>query len=427
VTIRLFLLGDDVDVDDARQLLPVDDMSALLERSGSRVTCPVEVAPHGDEDTDWWVVSARSDARGRPLRADHVLGVGGASTTLAQLTVRRTVTSALDVGTGCGVQALHLSRHATRVTATDVVPRALALAAATFALSGASVELAGGDLVDEVDDQLFDQVVCNPPFVVGPSRQFAYRDSGGDADEMSRRAVRACASVLADGGVAQLLANWLHVRGEDWRDRVASWVTDLGCDAWLVQRDVQDPVGYVSTWSSDAGDYDETIAGEWLQWMRRHDVEGVGFGWVLLRRTTGPARVAVEEATQPVDQPLGGELASWLDRLDWLRERDDEALLEASLLAAPDLRHDVTSGASAEGWQPLGQALRLDSGWRWALPCDDATAAIVAGCDGQTPLRRLASVLAIALGEPEDVVRTAVAATARGLLDRGLLLPPPGA
>ena len=54
-----------------------------------------------------------------------VLGVGGASTTLAGITVRTPVGSALDLGTGSGIQALHASRHATRVTATDLNPRAL--------------------------------------------------------------------------------------------------------------------------------------------------------------------------------------------------------------------------------------------------------------------------------------------------------------
>ena len=45
---------------------------------------------------------------GRPLREDHVLGIGGASTTLASWTPRPHVDRALDLGTGCGVQALHL-------------------------------------------------------------------------------------------------------------------------------------------------------------------------------------------------------------------------------------------------------------------------------------------------------------------------------
>ena len=428
VLTRLLLVGDVVGVDDARRALPVDDMSALLAVNGDDVSCRYELAPHAQEDADWWVLSDRADASGRPTRPDHVLGVGGASTTLAQLTMRRPVQRALDIGTGCGVQALHLSRHAARVTATDSVPRALRLAATGFALSGVAVELLEGDLAEPVASREFDLVVCNPPFVVGPSSRFAYRDSDRAGDAMSRDAVRAAAGLLAGGGVAQLLVNWLHVRGEDWRDRAAGWVADLGCDAWLIERDRQDPIDYVSTWLADAGERDESLAEQWLRWFDQAGVDGVGFGWVVLRRGDAPHRVAVETVAHPVDQPLGPHLAAWLDRVAWLRGRDDEALLDARLLVAPTARLDVAY--TPPDWEspesgPAGRSLLLDEGLRWSLPCDEATAAIVRGCDGRTPLRSLVAVLCVVLGEPESQVAPAVCATVRGLVDRGLLLPPP--
>src|SRR5205807_4610948 len=275
----------------------------------------------------------------------------------------------------------------------DSVPRALRLAATGFALSGVDAERLAGELAEPVAGREFDLVVCNPPFVVGPSARFAYRDAGRVGDAMSCDAVRAAASVLAEGGVAQLLVNWLHVRGEDWRDRVAGWVTDLGCDAWLIERDVQDPVDYVSTWLADAGERDESLAEQWLHWFDQSDVEGVGFGWVLLRRAAAPHRVAVEAAGQVVDQPLGPHYAAWMDRVDWLRGRDDEAMLEARLLAASALRYDVAHAPPE--WDAVGRGLLLDDGFRWNLPCDEATGAIVRGCDGKTPLRSLVSVLSL--------------------------------
>ena len=61
---------------------------------------------------------------GQPVRvgADHVLGISSASTSLAQLTLREPVGRALDLGTGCGVQALHLApaqpRESSRPTST---------------------------------------------------------------------------------------------------------------------------------------------------------------------------------------------------------------------------------------------------------------------------------------------------------------------
>jgi len=144
---------------------------------------------------------------------------------------------------------------------------------------------------------------------------------------------------------------------------------------------------------------------------------------VLLRRGQAPHRVAIETVTHPVDQPLGPHLAAWLDRVDWLRDRDDEAMLDTRFVAAPTARYDVAH--TPPDWSPAGRSLLLDEGWRWQLPCDEATAAIVRGCDGRTPLRSLVAVLSVVLGQPEAEVAAAAAATVRGLVDRGLLLPPP--
>jgi methylase of polypeptide subunit release factors len=422
--VALFGRGEPIDVDRAAAVLPLDDVGPLLTRSGTTVRAAYDVTPHGDDSHDWWVVADRTDPAGRPQRRDHVLGVGGASLTLAQLTVRRPVARALDVGTGCGVQALHLSTHNESVTATDSVPRALRLAATTAALSDVTVELLEGDLVDPVAEREFDLVVCNPPFVVGPAARFDYRDGGLPGDELSRRAVRACASILADGGIAQLLVNWLHVDGEDWRNRVSAWVSDLDVDAWLLERDVEEPAAYVTTWLDDAGESGDTELRErWLAWFAAERIDAVGFGWVVLRRGDAPHRVGVEPLLQPVDQPLGAEIAGWLDRTAWLRGRDDASLLAQPLQAAPGVRLDTASRISDVGWDPVARMLRFDTGFRWTLPTDEATAALVAGCDDSRPLSDLVAVLSVATGVPADQLGPVVCSTVRGLIDRGVLLP----
>jgi hypothetical protein len=98
-----------------------------------------------------------------------------------------------------------------------------------------------------VADRRFDLVVSNSPFVVSPGERFSYRDSGLGGDELCRRLVGQAPEHLAEGGWAQTLANWLHVRGEDWRERLAQWVVPTGCDAWVAQREVQDPAEYAET------------------------------------------------------------------------------------------------------------------------------------------------------------------------------------
>src|SRR5262249_41740540 len=152
---------------------------------------------------------------GRPLPPDHVLGVGGASVTLAQSTVRLPVDTALDLGTGCGIQALHLSTHAARVTATDLSERALRFAATTAALNGPAWALPQGAVTRPGAGRRLALVVSTPPFVVGPgTTTHTYRDSGRPGDAVCAELVAAAPRLLGDGGYLQLLANWLHVTGE---------------------------------------------------------------------------------------------------------------------------------------------------------------------------------------------------------------------
>ena len=254
-----------------------------------------------------------SDLDARRQERDHVTGVGGASLTLASATPRTPVGTVLDLGTGCGVQALHAARHARAVTATDVAPRALAMARATFALNDLDVELLDGPWLAPVGGRRFDLIVSNPPFVPGPARvDYVYRDSGQAGDDALAALVRALPAHLEPGGVAQLLGSWLHVRGEDWPDRVRSWLPD-GVDAWIVQREVTDPALHVGTWQRDAGldlhsPAARAQAGAWLDWLAAQKVEAVGFGFLTLRRTDrgrteATPTVVVEDLPDDLDRP----------------------------------------------------------------------------------------------------------------------------
>ena len=103
-------------IDDAERALPglVEELSAegILEHTAGEVVARLDIRPYAAGDRDLWVVSDLTPGLdGSPNRvgADHVLGISPASTSLAQLTIREPVGRSLDLGTGCGVQALHLA------------------------------------------------------------------------------------------------------------------------------------------------------------------------------------------------------------------------------------------------------------------------------------------------------------------------------
>jgi methylase of polypeptide subunit release factors len=431
--IRLFLLARAEPREAVRSAIaPVsldDAIEAGLVRGDDALRSGLDLRPHGDETGSWWVLSdLDSDQLGTEVPPDHVLGIGHASLSLVRATVRRPVGSLLDLGTGNGVQALYAARHARRVSATDVSTRALALADTTFRLNELDVELLRGEWFAPVARRRFDQIVCNPPFVVGPARaDYVYRDSGLAGDDASALVVRQLPAFLADGGVGQLLASWLHVKGEDWADRVRRWLPP-GTDAWFAQRDVADPGLYVGTWLRDAGidprsPLGRAKASAWLDWFADEKVDGVGFGFVTLRRA-GAAHptVVCEDLRQAYDDPLGPEAGAWLDRVDWLREHDGE-LLETRFRVPPTVLLERIDRLGEQGWEASVRRLHRTDGPGWQHEVDELAAALLAGCQGTLALSDLLALLAAAHGRPVGELTAAALPMIRELLRHGMIEP----
>ncbi|WP_181764840.1 DUF7059 domain-containing protein [Streptomyces albidus (ex Kaewkla and Franco 2022)] len=445
--VRLFLLQRSVSREQARAALHVEEalqdgwlVPAQDAGSGEEfVRATVDVRPYGGpEGQDWWIVADLGCAVGgaggvggsdNARSEDVVLGVGGASTTLAGITVRKSVARALDIGTGSGLQALHAAQHATRVTATDVNPRALECARLTLALSGESgVDLREGPLFEPVaDDEPYDLIVSNPPFVISPGARLTYRDGGMTGDDLCRTLALHSADWLAEGGYCQLLANWEHRDGEDWHERLRSWVP-LGCDAWIVQREVQDVTQYAELWLRDAGDHrsgDAEYAArydDWLDEFERRGTNAVGFGWITLRKSGAEEPdVLVEEWPHPVEQPLGEEVVEHFRRRDFLRVTDDAALLDCHFELADGVVQEQVGMPGAE--DPEHVVLRQQRGMRRATKVDTIGAGFAGVCDGSLPAWRILDAIAQLVGEDPVLLRDRTPQAIRLLVEQGFLLP----
>ncbi|KOV73672.1 transferase [Streptomyces sp. AS58] len=440
--VRLFLLQQPVPHARVAGVLPVAECleSRWLVRvgpngDGDDVAATVDVRPYGGLDgKDWFIVSdlgcAVGGAGGIGRRDEGVvLGVGGASTTLAGITVRTPVASALDLGTGSGIQALHAAQHVTRVTATDVNPRALHMSALTLALSGApAADLREGSLFAPLrDDETYDLIVSNPPFVISPGARLTYRDGGMSGDDLCRTLVQQSGPRLNDGGFAQFLANWQHVEGEDWQERLRSWVP-AGCDAWIVQREVQDVTQYAELWLRDAGDHRDDVAeyearyDAWLDEFEARKVKAVGFGWITLRKSGAAVpSITVEEWPHPVEQPLGETVREHFRRLDYLRARDDAALLEERFLLAAEVVQEQVGLPGAE--DPEHVVLRQNRGMRRATKVDTVGAGFAGVCDGSLTAGRILDAIAQLVGEDPVLLRDRTPAQIRLLVEQGFLEP----
>lgn len=332
VLTALFMLGEPVGAAALETALPRTGVAGALaiglvvptqSASGEQRYAPaVDLRPHEAEDAHgsvrWWVASDLGElVTGQALAPDHVLGIGRAGLTLAALTPRKPVETALDLGVGCGIQTLYLLRHVRQVVATDISTRALEFTAFNVALAGvdsARVQLRQGNLLEPVAGQRFDLIVSNPPFVITPPsvRQaglplMEYRDAGGPILPVL---VRGLEDHLNPDGVAVMLGNWEHREGTSWRTSVNQWI-GKSLDAWIIQREVQDPVEYAAMWLRDGGltpersgvAFENALAA-WQEDFDSRQVSGVGMGYLVFHApsvaaTSGPGGTALEGQTAP--------------------------------------------------------------------------------------------------------------------------------
>ncbi|MCW2747078.1 MAG: transferase [Nocardioidaceae bacterium] len=433
---RLFSLQRPVSREAADRALPglVDALvgADMLAASGEDVRAAVDIRPYGDEDHDWWVVCDLTpglDGGGRTVTRDHVLGISEASSSLAQLTIRSEIGSALDLGAGCGVQALHLASHARRVVATDVNQRALEMCRLTGALNEVAYDVRDGSLFDPVAGETYDLIATNPPFVVSPptEERYVYRDSGFSGDDVVRRIVEGAQAHLNPGGWCQILANWIHLDGQPWTERIASWIEPTGLDAWVLQREVADLPTYVEMWLADAGqkgtpDYVRQYDA-WLDWFEDQGIEGIGFGWLCLRNSgRSTPTLNLEEWPYEIEQPLGPHVAAWGARADGLAALDDDQLLGARLVHAEDVVQETFGPVGAE--DPEYLMVRLQRGVRRARQVDTVEAGLIGACDGELQLGQLLDALAQLLGREPGELRMTYLPQVRELIADGFLTFP---
>ena len=471
VLTALFMLGEPVPATALDAALPrtaaagAAAIGLVGEPDGAGyVRARVDLRPHEAVDdageVRWWVASDLGElVTGRALAPDHVLGVGGAGLTLAGLTPRTPVHAALDLGCGCGIQTLYLLRHAEYVVATDISARALAFTAFNAALAGVSVagapdvgtesvagsesgsdsgagrlELLRGSLLEPVAGRRFDLIVSNPPFVITPPAVreaglplMEYRDAGGP---VLPRLVAGLGEHLEPGASAVMLGNWEHRGAGSWRDAVAAWLPE-GLDAWIVEREVQDPVEYAAMWLRDGGltpDRDaeafDAALEAWIDDFEVRDVRGVGFGYLIVHRPRRPREpwCLLEEVTTSGQGVLGPHVAEVLEVRELLAGLDDEAVADLHPLLAPDVteeRHLIPGAA-----EPTVILLRQGGGLGRTLRASTAVAALAGVVDGELSVGQVASAVA-ALSDLNTAdalaLRAEMVEAARHLLTTGFL------
>ena len=286
----------------------------------------------------------------------------------------------LDLGTGCGIQALLAAKHSGRVIATDVNERALAFARFNAALNGIDIiDFRRGHLLEPVEHECFDLVVANPPYVISPDSAYAYRDSGHPRDSLCRTSCEVSPKCSPKAHSLTSSSRWVHAPGEgdDWSEPLRDWVRGTGCDAWLLHYRTDDPLAHAAGWlrplasDSQRSTKPRLTAGSTIS---APEIEAVGYGAVVLRRRSDTQtgfgwRYSIERLEPATEHTLRVFAAE-----DYLPATDDRALLGYDSRLSTPTGWSRSSSVGEGRFEVESQTLALTDGLAFRAGLDLSTA-----------------------------------------------------
>lgn len=428
--IRLFLVGVPVPVEHFRRaVIPMDPSQwadlGLVELDDRSARRAVELLP-----TEGFVIAHDACLGDGRIERDHVMGVTRSTHTFARSMIAAPADRTLDLGTGCGYLALLAAARSRYVLATDVNPRAVAMARFNAMLNRIdNVECAEGNLFEPAGDLRFDLIVSNPPFVISPRQSLVYRDSGLPGDAICERILRSAPGHLANGGFAQVICNWVRVAGQDWLERLTHWFEGSGCDIWIIHSASTEPGDYAQNWllQSEYGSAPDRFADEFARWMDHYDrlrIEAIDFGMIILRRRSAEQNWIRVDTDRPPNHCLGASfLAGFVGRDLLDRSGDGRALDDVSFVCRPELRVSQRLRPTDSGWSVDAAYCVLGEGPRFDGEFTPTVFHLLTLCRGHLPLAAVIAQVASRLGRDVDEVREECLTIVRSLIVQGFLCP----
>ena len=417
--VRLFLARESVPVETAAAALDPVGVDELARAGLAGVRNGAVRARFALQPFEGLVIA--SDRSARQKQVDHVVQVGPATRMVAALTVRRPVASTLDVGTGSGVQAFLAARHSERVVGLDVNQRALRLARLNARLNDIDkVEWRHGNLFEPAENERYDLVAANPPFIVSPVHELRIPRRrtrrrcvfGGDrrrrCSAFTRR--RLCDRSLQLG----------HRPRRRLHRHAAALARGVGCDVWVLELATHDPVAYAVQWNSMPGRRPEPAAAAAEPWLLDYRARGIGAistGTIVIRKRDGENWTRLDHVPVAPRGHGGAHVERAFAGMDLLQELgDDRKLLTLALAPARGVARveRYIDGELERGRLTVEEGIPLSG----RVPL--SVAPVLAGLDGRRLLREVLED--VAAGRSAEALAGEAVPALRELVARGLLV-----
>jgi methylase of polypeptide subunit release factors len=425
--IRWFWMGlpqkrSEVDSRISAEFLSLLMESGLLQEDGDALKAMAMVLP-----MQGFIVAADHPSAIERHVSDLVLWPNPTSKFLSRFAVSRHSRATLDLGTGSGILSLVASRFSDSVVGTDLNERAIEFARFNAGLNGiANIETMAGDCFQPVAGRKFDLILSNPPFFITPQADYMFCDNTMELDGLCRRLIKEAPAHLNEGGYMEMLCEWAQIKGQPWEERVAEWLQESGCDAWVMKGLTQDPEEYaqlrIRETSADTTQ-DAVNYANYMNYYRQRGVEAIHDGLFVLRRRDGQNFVRIEEVPPTPTGNLSELILSTFAAHDLVRTNDtDEKLLAIRPTLAPHARLEQRCVPSNGNWRAESLVLRLTSGFPFHMDVQPLVAEFLASCDGTRTAREAIGELARSANVDLDRVTAECLKMIRKLIERGFMV-----
>jgi methylase of polypeptide subunit release factors len=359
-------------------------------------------------------------------RSDMVLPPNPTTQTLSRFMLRRAVRSALDLGTGSGILALLLAKHADSVLGTDINPRAILFAQISAALNGIeNVEFVTGDGLEPAKDRRFDQVVANPPFFVSPTKDFVFCHTSMELDGFCRALAQSVPDHLNDDGFFQMICEWVQLEGQPWTARLAEWFNAPGCDVMIWKAFDYNIAKYAQERLFESNpldaEKDSEVFHSKIRFFRDKQVAGISGGLVAMHHRVGQNWVRIQDLNQTPHVPFGDDVLRRFSGYTVVKSVADEELVLFKPKLVPAARLRQESEAVEGVWKPVYQRLEIIEGLLGSLAVDPLVSSVIARFDGTRTVSDIAAEVAKSTGAELGVVESEVLRLIRRLAEDGFI------
>ncbi len=433
IATRLFHLGDAVPLQNAMDLLgwTIRDLIdlGLVESNEGSVQATVQISPQGDE----WIATDFPHKQ-TESEADWVMGVGPSTRQLNHLMPPLEQPHILEAGCGIGWVARQRIRSGATAVATDINPRALALARLNDRLNNVhGITYAEGDFFEAAAEYApFDVIVANPPYILSPGGDRTYCETS-DGQTLCKSVVSRVAHYLKPGGYAIVLLNWSHETDDDWAAEPMRWLGDAPVQGWLHQTECSTPEQYAWQWvHSDPRFMDSvSVAAEYRRWLtfyREHAIQRISLGCYFIRRPlVGEPSWRRTDARQlrGFSPAAGQDLETVMRNETWLRqtEPDSDTLLDTCYSPAQGVSAEVKM-VLREGWHRAVIDLQSPGQLAYGGQIDETVLRLFDLFAQGKPARELVSTLQAKVSDKaQSSVEKEVAELVRNAMAYGLVTP----